>query len=192
MTDTWSLKEFLEDESVTQHEAGMLYLPSGRIVARDPACGAEPAFHRTVPPGRYRVTAGTVDTLMEGTRVAYLALWIKDTPIMGHEPANHEGSDDYVYGVDAGMGCFVDATLAAAARAAVRAALDARDPVVLYGDWNYLDYPVGAGNVVLCRSGFGDGAYATYAGLDAQGDVVCFVTDFGVIDNDGNEEDDEE
>ena len=73
------------------------------------------------------------------TDVAYLALWVKDTPI-------------------------------------VRA------------DLAYLDYPVGAGNVVMCRSGFGDGYYPTYVGLDAQGDVGCFVTDFGPLHDDEEDE----
>lgn len=56
------------------------------------------------------------------------------------------------------------------------------------GHWNYLNYQVGAGNVVMCRSGFGDGYYPTYVGLDVQDQVVCFVTDFGVIGNDEDEE----
>ena len=192
-----SLPEFLEDARVMPHEAGVLHVPSGRVAARDPACGTEPAFRRTIPPGSYRVVAG----LTEMTDVAYLALWVKDTPIVRAELAflderNEDGDAHPLwrgacqYGVDAGLGCFVDATLASAARAAVRAAIDAKDPVVLYGDWHYLNYHVGAGNVVMCRSGFGDGYYPTYVGLDAQGDVVCFVTDFGPLHDD--EEDDEE
>lgn len=188
MEDEPFLREFLQDSSVTPHEAGLLHVPSGRIVACDPACYVEPAFQRTIPPGRYRVVAGTVDTVFEGTRVAYLALWVKDTPIVREEYAYRDGRDAFQYAVDAGLGCFVDATLAPTARAAVRAAIDARDAVVLLGGWNYLDYQVGEGNVVMCRSGFGDGYYATYVGLDAHGDVVCFVSDFGVI---ADEEDDE-
>lgn len=183
------LRGFLEHSSVTQHEAGLLHVPSGRIVACDPACYVEPAFQRTIPPGRYRVVAGTVDTAFEGRRVAYLVLWVKDTPIVREERAYLDGRDAFQYGVDAGLGCFVDATLAPTARAAVRAAIDARDAVVWHDGWNYLNYQVGQGNVVMCRSGFGDGYYATYVGLDAHGDVVCFVSDFGVIQDDA--EDDE-
>lgn len=187
--DDLFLREFLQHGSVTLHEAGLLHVSSGHIVACDPACYVEPAFQRTIPPGRYRVVAGTVDTAFEGTRVAYLALWVKDTPIVREEYAYLDGRDAFQYGVDAGIGCFVDATLAPTARAAVRAAIDARDPVVWHDRWNYLNYQVGEGNVVMCRSGFGDGYYATYVGLDAHGDVVCFVTDFGVI---GDDEDDGE
>src|SRR5262249_33536434 len=95
--DALFLMELLEDSGVTQHEAGMLHVLSGRIIAWDPACGTEPAFQRTVPPGRYRVVAGTVDTEFEGTRVAYLALWIKATPIVREEEAYLDGSDSCQY-----------------------------------------------------------------------------------------------
>jgi hypothetical protein len=182
----------LNDDNVTQHEAGMLHVPSGYIVACDPACGTEPAFRRTISPGLYRVVAGTVASAGEGTRVAYLVLWIKDAPIVHREPAYHAGGDTYRYWVDAGLGCFVDASLLSASLVAIRAAIDAQDPIVLHGNWNYLNYKVGLGNLVMCRSGFGDGYYATYVGLDALDKAVCFITDFGVVGKDDERADEDE
>jgi hypothetical protein len=37
-------------------------------------------------------------------------------------------------------------------------------------------------NVVAISSGFGDGGYASFAGLDANGRVVVVLTDFGILD----------
>jgi len=34
----------------------------------------------------------------------------------------------------------------------------------------------------MFSSGFGDGFYASYFGLDASGEVVALVTDFAVVD----------
>jgi uncharacterized protein DUF4241 len=43
-----------------------------------------------------------------------------------------------------------------------------------------LDPPSGL-NVVMFKAGLGDGAYASYWGLDAGGEPACLVTDFGVL-----------
>jgi hypothetical protein len=39
-------------------------------------------------------------------------------------------------------------------------------------------------NLIAFKSGLGDGLYATYAGLDPQGEVAVVVTDFMVLDED--------
>ena len=40
---------------------------------------------------------------------------------------------------------------------------------------------MGEANVIAFHSGDGDGIYATYASLDAAGQVVAVVTEFGVV-----------
>ena len=42
----------------------------------------------------------------------------------------------------------------------------------------------GDGNLIAFSSGLGDGLYATYAGLDSQGNVIVVVTDFMVFEED--------
>ncbi len=37
-------------------------------------------------------------------------------------------------------------------------------------------------NVVAFASGFGDGAYPSYAGFDRDGRIVAVLTDFGILD----------
>jgi hypothetical protein len=44
-----------------------------------------------------------------------------------------------------------------------------------------LDAASGADTVVFI-SGYGDGGYASYWGFDADDEVVCLVTDFGVLE----------
>jgi hypothetical protein len=39
----------------------------------------------------------------------------------------------------------------------------------------------GEGNLIAFSSGYGDGAYATYAGYNANGELCAVVTDFGVV-----------
>ena len=36
-------------------------------------------------------------------------------------------------------------------------------------------------NVVMFASGYGDGAYASYWGLDSKGNVANITTDFGLV-----------
>jgi hypothetical protein len=47
--------------------------------------------------------------------------------------------------------------------------------------WSWLDMEFGEGNLVAFSSGVGDGAYATYAGFDADGTIAVVVTDFSVV-----------
>jgi hypothetical protein len=47
--------------------------------------------------------------------------------------------------------------------------------------WSWLDMPFGDGNLVAFSSGAGDGAYATYAGFDTDGEIALVVTDFSIV-----------
>lgn len=47
--------------------------------------------------------------------------------------------------------------------------------------------PDAEGNIVAFRAGTGDGVYATFWGLDAKGQPVCAVTDFGFFAEDDDE-----
>ena len=91
------------------------------------------------------------------------------------------------YGVDSGNGSFFSPEAGAAAMAdagfvdRLVAALN-RAP---NSSWGWADLVVDPGtgaNIVAFSSGFGDGAYATYVGLDASGGPVAFMTDFAVLD----------
>ena len=94
------------------------------------------------------------------------------------------------YGVDSGSGAFTSpeavGILAGQGayeryRAAAFEAMFLEDGLIMDSTAVNVD-PVTGANVVTFSSGFGDGVYATYAGLDAAGTPVVFLTDFGVLD----------
>ncbi|MEU7292804.1 DUF4241 domain-containing protein [Streptomyces exfoliatus] len=182
-----------KDVTFGVREVGELELPTGRLVACDPIVHLcddderpEP-FTVTVPPGRYRVQTAEASFTYpyDHTVNAAARLVIRDTPVARWEPAVVPGEDapedDYFgYGVDAGAGCFLD-TVAHHSFPGT----DDESGVVWDGLDNSPSFPtafVAEGenghNIAVFTSGWGDGLYATWIGRDAEGEVVCFVTDF--------------
>lgn len=184
-----------------------LWLPTGRLVACDPVAHAAPLpFTRTVPPGHYPVLVHT-DPDYEPA-IAYAELRVRPASVVRWEPALTAGqnaalldpAEFFGYPVDTGLGCFLDAqTLEQLPthEAALRASLGTR-----YA--NYFDsflapalhraqprrlaatlslYPGQPANLAVFEAGEGDGTYATYVGLGADGCPVRFVTEFLDVDN---------
>jgi hypothetical protein len=96
--------------------AGDLVLPSGRIIACDPGwlwCKDVAPFTRTVPPGRYPVLLSVVDYWKIACA---MVKFCSESPVRwkmalrpGEDFAELRRNQFFGYGVDAGMGCFVDA-----------------------------------------------------------------------------------
>ena len=94
----------------------------------------------------------------------------------------------FCYGVDAGLGCFMDHQTAFRHVPSM-----VEDHLAYYkdgilkalyptqGQWGIQSFEGGM-NICIFHSGWGDGCYASYWGLDAGGNVVCLVTDFGIYD----------
>ena len=83
------------------------------------------------------------------------------------------------YPVDAGTGCFADAT----------ADIDADDVLAQIGaheevtwSWALSAGAEGGHRVVAFSSGFGDGIYATWIGRGEHGEIACLVTDFRCLE----------
>ncbi|MBP0936519.1 DUF4241 domain-containing protein [Streptomyces goshikiensis] len=184
-------------------DAGELRLPSGSVVACDPficlGTGDIPPFTARVAPGSYRVQAAVVTITRPEEppardphlRIAAVRLVIADRPAVTWEPALHEGQDPatldedefFGYGVDAGTGCFYDA-------AADDSFPDCEgDEGPLWDAFEATGHQPGpylvdgedGHNLVAFGSGWGDGAYPTWVGRDAEGEITCFVTDFFVV-----------
>ena len=164
-------------------DAGTLRMPSGRLVAKDPAWidDRDQPFTVTVPPGEYPVRLSVVRFAdnQEHKRVAAVKLVIRDEPAQSWEMALLPGQDPrtladtafYGFGVDAGMGCFYDASATAAF-----ARLD-RGNVLGHAITAPMSDLESGTNLIAYHSGWGDGAYPTWIGRAAGGDVVCFVAD---------------
>jgi Protein of unknown function (DUF4241) len=187
------------------HALGELVLPTGRIVACDPFVFAadQPPFARGVAPGRYPVSVN-VAHFEDDARVAYAIVRLGDRPPVRWEMALLPGQDAstleegyfFGYGVDAGTGCFMDAEAAklldgrSTEENGYNEDLIDRMQATYVPTWSWLDFPldpVTGANVVAFSSGWGDGSYPSYWGLDDAGTPVCLVTDFGLFWPEGEE-----
>ena len=180
---------------VTTWQLADLSLPSGEIVACDGAILDEQPFERRVPPGRYPLTL-VVARLNDDERVAFAILRFSAQPVAQWELATKPGQDRstlksdqiFGYGVDSGTGAFADAQ-------AIEAIVD--DPEAMQkfvddcGDEMQKSYrhtrswavaEGESGSIAAFSSGYGDGSYASYFGLDAAGAAAALVTDFGICD----------
>jgi hypothetical protein len=178
---------------------GDLVAPTGRIIACDPLTALEPAaFAQRITPGRYPVVASVAALVNGDQRVASILLRLREEPVATWEMARLEGQENvalaegefFGYPVDAGVGCFMDVSAAAALDARYEsdesydeALIDAMEASRADG-WEHanvtLDEASGV-NLVMVESGWGDGVYASYWGYDAEGAPVCLVTDFSVL-----------
>jgi hypothetical protein len=172
---------------------GQLSLPSGRIVAADGFImfDAKP-FSRSVKPGSYPVTVA-VALLGNDQRIAFAQIRFSEQRVAkwemavkpGQDPAKLEAGETCGYGVDSGTGSFADpgaqdVLSARSSRSLVKQAMTemkkVREPT---RDWVLIDTP--NGSAALFSSGWGDGGYASYFGLNERGEAVALVTDFEVM-----------
>lgn len=169
---------------------GELSVPSGRIVVGDPGttdfAHPPPPLARSAPTGVFPVEVALAESHGHDTRVACARVRFAARPAVRWEPALFVGQtadsgDGSTYGVDTGMGCFFDqAACAKVDESTMQAwgeALDRRR----VDTWTWHVDEVGPANVVMFSSGWGDGLYTSYWGLDAHDEVVELVTDFDVL-----------
>lgn len=176
------------------YELGRLSLPSGRIVAADGFImhGATP-FTRSVQPGSYPV-ALAVALIGSDQRIAFAQIRFSDRRVAkwemavtpGEDPSRLKAGEVLAYGVDSGTGCFADPgaqEILSAPDAGRLVEAATREMAKVYqhtGQWVVIDTP--KGSAAWFSSGWGDGQYASYFGLDDNGEPVLLVTDFQVID----------
>lgn len=176
---------------------GLLELPTGEIVASDPLADPDrPAFARKVAPGRYPVA---LYMFMDRPALAMLRLapgnpvkWeIATTP--GQDAATLKDDEIFGYPVDAGTGSFRDTSALA-----LMDERQKREEAAGAKDFNYYDdvlaseydeyvmhrpIPENPVNVAVFHSGWGDGFYASYWGLDASDKPLVLMTDFQTLEN---------
>ncbi len=183
---------------VETRPAGLLLMPTGRLVAADPGSpspGLEP-FTIALPPGRHPVTLAVArfvdkpDHLVAACRVS-----VRDAPVTSWEPALVPGEDpsilgadvSFMIGVDAGMLCFFDAAMLpglvelSKVWDEPRGLWDELADAIGREDSVELQDPETRTNLIAVRSGWGDGAYPVWIGRCADGDVGCVVADTLVL-----------
>lgn len=176
-----------------------LVIPSYRLVACDPfECTIATPFAYRVTPGRYPVALAFADfDSAEDQRIAAVMLCLSDAEPVRWEPAFVEDDGEAsssTFGVDSGL-CALMSDEAVAVLAdrlssdddyLERAIEDQRGPLYTGGpEWFdiVLDPPTGL-NMVICTSGWGDGVYSGYWGIDDDGNLACLVIDLCVLDED--------
>ncbi|AIJ23411.1 DUF4241 domain-containing protein [Amycolatopsis methanolica] len=173
--------------------AGVVRLTSGRVVAADPGWldnRLEP-FTATVAPGEYPVDLAVVRFAGDPghERVAAARLAISPEPVVSREPALEPGQDPpllgdgqfYGFGVDAGLGCFVDADALAAMEGILENTFEDTFVGLTGGSAAQVADPASGATLVGFPSGWGDGSYPTWIGRTAGGAIACFVADFLVL-----------
>jgi uncharacterized protein DUF4241 len=184
--------------TLTVQPSGDLVLPTGRLVASDAFIVDAMPFTLEVPAGPHPVSVVHAAFEDGDRRVAAALVRFADRDPVRWELALVPGQDPRVlgpdeifgYAVDSGTGAFTspeavdrlkDEDDYATYGKALLAAIPGKtltDPLTAAVEVD----PASGANVVAFASGFGDGAYPSYAGFDSEGNVVVVVTDFGILD----------
>ena len=176
-----------------------LALPSGRLVACDPIVVPDMMpFTVTLPAGRAHCQLSIARLESGDERVAFawlggdasrVARW--ELALRGDQDPKRLQPDGYFgYPVDSGTGGYMDAETSA-----ILATLGKQDDkwwdrliaaleITQRNTWAWASFlPTdNAANVLAFSSGFGDGVYPAYIGIDSGGRVCGFLTDFLVAD----------
>ncbi len=156
-----------------------LYVPTGKIVCCDPLAvpDAEP-LERTVPAGEYPVDVAiaTPDGATAATPASSSDTWVAGMRVVFAEgtPVRWERADGKGY---RGVGCFMDASTGTLIKRESPEIIDQLDD-------SWADHRPVAGrpeNCVMAMSGWGDGQYDSYWGLDALDRPLQLVTDFALV-----------
>ncbi|WP_159450948.1 DUF4241 domain-containing protein [Micromonospora cremea] len=170
--------------------ARMLRLPTGAVIAADPGTlrGSDEPFTVMVPAGDYPVLIAGMRWESRGWGETTAAmLRILDTPTASWELAVRPGQDIrllgddefYGFGVDSGMGAFLDAS----GRDALATAYEHRQQSDAWDDDKEPEIadPNTGTNLIAYPSGRGDGSYPVWIGRTADGEVTCLVADMLVL-----------
>jgi len=189
-------------------DIGNVELTSGRIVAADPLAQPDrPALAKTVPVGEYPVRLYEAFGRVAAASMRFAEgkpdRWELAT-IPGQDVATLKDGEIFGYPVDAGLGSYMDAdTLDRIGQREQQVQAQKPDSDVNYYDdvvASELDANKGVyalhrpmegkkGNVAMFWSGWGDGFYPVFWGLDKGGRPLVLLTDFQVTENaDGRRE----
>lgn len=178
-------------------ELGILELPTGEIVVADPLVTPErEPLSRKVAPGKYPVTVyeahGRVTLALLRIAPGNPVTWELAT-IPGQDISTLKDDEIFGYPVDAGTGSFMDK-----AAWPLMQERERREIAAGVKDFNYYDsvlaaeydeyvmhrpIPESPVNVAVFHSGWGDGFYASFWGLDVEGKPLVLMTDFQVLEN---------
>jgi hypothetical protein len=174
---------------------GKLKVPSGHIVACDPLHIDEYGipFTQAFPAGEFPVQL-SIAKLEDVESIAFARINFSDETVArwelallpGQSPLAINDEDIHGYGVDFGIGLFMDEE----AKKALPLEKAAETNGELYKEmdkhyhksWRYTILNFGNHNMAAFTTALGDGRYASYIGFDAAGKPCRLVTDFGLFE----------
>ncbi|WP_410982807.1 DUF4241 domain-containing protein [Bacillus cereus] len=178
-----------------------LKVTSGKLVACDPLIFNNNYFEHTIQPGTYPVVAwwNEEDDVIAGAELKLSKSKVTEWK-MATKPGQNasELEEGFIFGypVDTGIGCFADVEAIdkleeiedrlqqELGNEFISLYDDLIDDVLTeHGDeWgNCVVCEKTGSNIIMFRSGYGDGFYPSYWGVDEKGDIVSIVTDFQVL-----------
>lgn len=192
-----TLKVNGKEAVVTVHELGSVYLPSGKLVACDPATCSDgvAAFDFQLTPGDYNVSIAVAE-FGNDQRVAYARVQFAiahpvswDLALTTSDDRSKLKPGEYLgYGVDAGIGCFMslESALILQEPDADKISEDIADAMgeTYRHTWSWTNHVIDQDkrlNTVVFSSGWGDGFYPSFVAYDERGSIICLVTDFFVL-----------
>ncbi len=180
---------------IEKQELGTIYLPTGKIIACDPCCFFEfEPFNKSVEPGTYPVSVYVANYEYGDRRVAFSVIAFNDQQpdkfelclLEGQDLSKLEGDEFYGYGVDSGIGGFLDQDtwnlIETMGNDYQYEGLDealSSSYVHTYSVAN-IKLPGKKHNIVAFSTGWGDGAYPSYWGFKKD-NICCLITDFLII-----------
>jgi hypothetical protein len=176
---------------------GKLNVESGKLIASDPIVMHDAkAFTNSFPIGLFPVQLAIANFKMD-QRVAFSRVLFSDKSVAkwefalldGQKQIPIEGEEMYGFGVDAGIGLYIDKKANDAFNSLTGEDNKKWEEVFVNqmskndrNTWSYILYKFGKHNLAAFSTGYGDGTYATYIGYDEQGKICRLLTDFGIVD----------
>ena len=183
---------------------GKLIISSGKVSACDPLCNppAE-SFMVCISPGEYSVILSLCHIpMINDCRTAYACLQLKDCLPVKWEIATCNNKEilaskqgiSYGYGVDSGIGCFMDEEVGKLIDNSIYENEFEDSLVAKISDeldkhkehsWMRVNYYLDASkkkNVIAFSTGWGDGIYSSYLGFDDENNLAVIVTDFELLE----------
>lgn len=179
-------------------EAGKLKLVSGKIIATDPILMYDDqSYSKTVAPGIYTVYVYNGKTEKRKTQSVLAELRINENVPVRWELALFKGEnasgfahDEFMgYEVENGLGCFMDESVMDILDVMDEDELEKYEKEIRDKVRNsqnscadiLIDKKAGS-NIIVFASGWNEGVFPTYYGLDKQNNIARIVTDFMVIE----------
>ena len=200
-------KNFVESPVLETFEAGKIHLPTGKLIACDPLISNDmPEFEQVFPTGSFAVN---VHKERESNCVAYVEIIFSEREIANWKLATRSGENAselkegeiFGYPVESGMGSFMDFETQDGLNHLEKRLFHRKgaDFMGIYEEFfhdHFFDEN-GAidqfaflkpedekeGNIFAFETGYGEGFYASYIGLDGEGNPAKIITEFIEIES---------